>query len=51
MTWPTYNPLLRIPIDHCLVSEHFMIGEQYQGPDFGSDHYPVLTRLYLRGNE
>jgi endonuclease/exonuclease/phosphatase (EEP) superfamily protein YafD len=47
-TWPAFFPILGIPIDHCLVSEHFTIGDQYQGAAFGSDHYPVLTRLFLR---
>ncbi len=49
-TWPTYFPILGIPIDHCLISEHFTVTEQYQGPVFGSDHYPVLTRLSLRAS-
>lgn len=51
MTWPTTMPLLGVPIDHCLVSEHFIVAEQHQGAAFGSDHYPVVTRLILRGNE
>ena len=50
-TWPTFFPILGIPIDHCLISEHFTVTEQYQGPAFGSDHYPVLTRLFLRGSQ
>jgi len=51
VTWPTFLPLLGIPIDHCLISEHFIVGDQHRGPAFGSDHYPVITRLFLRGNE
>jgi endonuclease/exonuclease/phosphatase (EEP) superfamily protein YafD len=51
MTWPTFMPLLGVPIDHCLLSGHFVVAEQYQGPAFGSDHYPVITRIGLRGNE
>lgn len=51
ITWPTYLPIMGIPIDHCLVSEHFIVADQAQGPAFGSDHYPVITRLELRGSE
>jgi len=51
MTWPAFMPILGVPIDHCLLSEHFVVAEQYQGPAFGSDHYPVITRIGLRGNQ
>ncbi|HSG65741.1 MAG TPA: endonuclease/exonuclease/phosphatase family protein, partial [Gammaproteobacteria bacterium] len=51
ITWPTMLPLLGIPIDHCLVSEHFIVAESRQGVAFGSDHYPVFTRLILRDHE
>lgn len=49
MSWPTSLPVLGIPIDHFLVSEDFLVVAHYYGPAFGSDHYPVLTRLSLRG--
>jgi endonuclease/exonuclease/phosphatase (EEP) superfamily protein YafD len=51
ITWPTALPLLGIPIDHCLVSEHFIVADYRQGPAFGSDHYPVVARLLLRDHE
>jgi endonuclease/exonuclease/phosphatase (EEP) superfamily protein YafD len=41
-TWPNYNPLLRIPIDHCLHSMHIVIIDRSIGPDVSSDHYPVI---------
>lgn len=44
-TWPTFLPLLGIPIDHCLVSEHFGVRGRRHLSEFGSDHYPVLVRL------
>ncbi|HEX9877671.1 MAG TPA: endonuclease/exonuclease/phosphatase family protein [Gammaproteobacteria bacterium] len=49
-SWPASFPLLGIPIDHCMISEHFIAGEQRRGEAFGSDHYPILTELYLRGD-
>jgi len=39
-TW-SKNPLLRIPIDHALVSRGIQVHRRERGPDIGSDHYPV----------
>jgi endonuclease/exonuclease/phosphatase family metal-dependent hydrolase len=44
-TWPTFFPLLGIPIDHCLVSADLGVAQYRRLADFGSDHYPVLARL------
>jgi endonuclease/exonuclease/phosphatase (EEP) superfamily protein YafD len=44
-TWPTFFPLLGIPIDHCLVSDGLTVAQYERLPAFGSDHYPVLARL------
>ncbi len=44
-TWPAWNPLLRIPIDHCLVSPGVTVFDRRVGPKFGSDHLPVIVRL------
>ena len=46
-TWPTYNPLLWIPIDHCLVSPEIIVTDRQIGPDVGSDHYPIVVDLQL----
>ncbi len=48
MSWPVSLPILGIPIDHVLVSEDFLVDAHYYGAAFGSDHYPVVTRLSLR---
>ncbi len=47
LTWPTFMPLLGIPIDHCLVSEDLAVVRQSRGPTFGSDHYPLFIQLSL----
>lgn len=51
-TWPAatakYSPLLGIPIDVCLVSDKLHVAARYAGPDFGSDHLPVITELRMR---
>ncbi len=44
-TWPSFMPLLGIPIDHCFVSRHFSVLGRRHLSEFGSDHYPVLVRL------
>ncbi|WP_437203805.1 endonuclease/exonuclease/phosphatase family protein [Planctomicrobium sp. SH664] len=40
-TWPEGRPLLRIPIDHVLVSPEVVIVNREVGPDIRSDHRPV----------
>jgi endonuclease/exonuclease/phosphatase (EEP) superfamily protein YafD len=41
-TWPNFNPLLRIPIDHCLHSPDIVITSRRVGEDVASDHYPLI---------
>jgi endonuclease/exonuclease/phosphatase (EEP) superfamily protein YafD len=48
MSWPAFLPILGIPIDHCLINRDLGVSEHYYSPAFGSDHYAVLTRLFLR---
>jgi endonuclease/exonuclease/phosphatase (EEP) superfamily protein YafD len=47
ISWPTFLPLLGIPIDHCVVSPEFTVVDFRRLPRFGSDHYPVLAELTL----
>ena len=42
-SWPTDAPLLRIPLEHVLVSDRIAIHDRRLGPDVGSDHYPVIV--------
>ncbi|MDX2218551.1 MAG: endonuclease/exonuclease/phosphatase family protein [Burkholderiales bacterium] len=44
-TWPAGIHWLGIPIDHVLASPHWVLAERRVGPDIGSDHRPVFTRL------
>jgi endonuclease/exonuclease/phosphatase (EEP) superfamily protein YafD len=46
-SWPTYLPVLGIPIDHCVVSRDVTIVAHRGLPRFGSDHYPILAELAL----
>jgi len=46
-TWPTYFPLLWIPIDHILVSPNIQVHKRTSGSHIGSDHYPVLAELSI----
>ncbi|MBN8414292.1 endonuclease/exonuclease/phosphatase family protein [Halomonas denitrificans] len=41
-------PLLRWPLDHVFVSEHFTLAHMERLPAFGSDHFPILARLCYR---
>ena len=47
-TWPTSNPVLRIPIDHVLHSPRIQIIGKVVGPSVGSDHYPVIVDFTIR---
>jgi len=47
-SWPTYLPILGVPIDLLLLSGHLVALDHRHGPAFGSDHYPVIATLALR---
>jgi len=42
-TWPVFNPILRVPIDHCLVSPGIAVRRRKVGPRVGSDHFPIVV--------
>lgn len=44
-TWPTQLFLLRLPIDHCLVSPELAVIDHRVGPEVGSDHFPLIVDL------
>ncbi len=45
-TWPVHSPLLRIPIDHVLVTPGLTVHRFTAGPPIGSDHLPVLVEIF-----
>jgi endonuclease/exonuclease/phosphatase (EEP) superfamily protein YafD len=49
-SWPSLpTPLLRIPIDHCLVSKSVSVLDRRIGPAVGSDHRPLLVDFAVGG--
>ncbi len=44
-----WHHLRRIPIDHVLHSEALGVRDRRLGPTLGSDHFPVVVDLELRG--
>ena len=44
-TWPAGFSLLKIPIDHCLVSDALRVAGFETGSDIGSDHLPIIVDL------
>ncbi|MEG3895651.1 MULTISPECIES: endonuclease/exonuclease/phosphatase family protein [unclassified Microcoleus] len=46
-TWPTFMPLLYIPIDHFLVSKEIGVLKIHTGRNVGSDHLPLITDLVI----
>ncbi|MGI9015382.1 MAG: endonuclease/exonuclease/phosphatase family protein [Phycisphaerales bacterium] len=48
-TWPAEYPwFMRIPIDHCLVSDELEVMHLTTGADIGSDHLPLIVDVALR---
>lgn len=47
-SWPVPLPaILRLPIDHCLVSEEVQVSQLRLGAPAGSDHCPLIVDLIL----
>jgi endonuclease/exonuclease/phosphatase (EEP) superfamily protein YafD len=42
-TWPVEWPVMRVPIDHCFVSDGIRVIHRTIGPKVGSDHFPLLV--------
>lgn len=47
-TWPSWMPLLRIPIDHCLINHSLETTGFETGKYNKSDHYPLIIHLRFR---
>jgi len=48
-TWPKSVWPARIPIDHVLVKGPVAVVDFARGPSIGSDHFPVIADLRVRG--
>jgi endonuclease/exonuclease/phosphatase (EEP) superfamily protein YafD len=48
-TWPAGLPLVRIPIDHCLVSHSIVVQNREVGRNVGSDHFPIVVDFSIDG--
>jgi len=46
-SWPAGIPLIRIPLDHCLVSPSIQVTSRSLGPAVGGDHLPMVVELVL----
>ncbi len=42
-SWPNRPWVLRIPIDHALLSPDLTVTDRYVGPNIGSDHRPIVV--------
>lgn len=48
-SWPAHLPaIMRIPIDHCLISDEFLVRDCRLGPKIGSDHLPLIVDIEIR---
>lgn len=46
-TYPAANPVFRIPIDLCFVSQRMKVVHVQTGPNIGSDHLPLIVDLEI----
>jgi endonuclease/exonuclease/phosphatase (EEP) superfamily protein YafD len=46
-SWPVESPLMRIPIDHILVSPGVLVQQRSLGPATGSDHRPIVMDFFV----
>ncbi|HLU06772.1 MAG TPA: endonuclease/exonuclease/phosphatase family protein [Woeseiaceae bacterium] len=49
-TWPAGINPLKIPIDHCLVSDGIEVQQFRTSADFGSDHLAIIADVALAGS-
>lgn len=47
-TFHAEHPLMRWPLDHVFVTEHFTLIEMQRLEAFGSDHFPILASFSYR---
>lgn len=50
-SFPTWMPILRVPLDHVFHSPHFTINKLERLPSISSDHFPIMVSLTLREEE
>lgn len=46
-TWPTYVPLVRLPIDHLLGSDAIRFTSLHRMPYLGSDHFGIIAEFQI----
>lgn len=47
-TFHAKYPMLRWPLDHIFVTDHFTLVSMQRLDAFGSDHFPILATLCYR---
>jgi endonuclease/exonuclease/phosphatase (EEP) superfamily protein YafD len=48
-SWPSWSPLLAVPLDHCLISSGLAVQGRHFGPSIGSDHFPLVVDVAIEG--
>lgn len=50
-TYHAKSSILRWPLDHLFVSEHFELDSVFRGEEINSDHFPVVANLVFNPNK
>jgi endonuclease/exonuclease/phosphatase (EEP) superfamily protein YafD len=48
-SWPSWSPMLAVPLDHCLISGGLAVRSRRFGPSIGSDHFPLVLDVAVTG--
>jgi endonuclease/exonuclease/phosphatase (EEP) superfamily protein YafD len=48
-SWPSWSPLLAVPLDRCLISDGLAVRGRHFGPSIGSDHFPLVVDVAITG--
>ena len=48
-SWPSWTPILAVPLDHCLVSSGLAVRARRFASNIGSDHFPLVLDVALTG--
>ena len=47
-SWPTWQSVAKIPIDHCLVSKDIVVKRREVLNSISSDHHPILVEIAIK---
>jgi len=52
-SWPVQlpTPLMRIPLENAFITDDIHVSERYLGEKTGSDHFPIVVKVFVKVKE